>query len=368
VSTTTDSVLDTPYGVRPDPDRLVRAAMDWHFSPETGSAFWLERARSFNFDPRSDVRTFDDLALFPDVTDELRDVQVEQLIPRGFPSRSEVVAVVESGGTTGAPKRVPLLREHAQRLVAAEARILATAGLPRDRHWLALSPSGPHGALDASKRQASDYGVLVFSIDMDPRWVKRQIAAGNARVADDYAEHLIDQAAHVLRDENVALLLATPPLLTRMCRRPELVDLIRAKITHIGWGGAHMDADSRYYYRTELFPDITLIGSYGTTMGGGKCGMERPGLTPDEPCVFDALVEPYVSFRVVDPETDRVVEYGERGQLVVSHVSKSFFLPNNHERDSAVRIAPVCEQVGDAIGDVVPLAKFGSTEVIEGVY
>ena len=39
------SVLDAPPDSKLDPEEFVRAAMAWHFDPETGSPFWLERAR-----------------------------------------------------------------------------------------------------------------------------------------------------------------------------------------------------------------------------------------------------------------------------------------------------------------------------------
>ena len=38
--------LDAEFDVQPDPDEFIRAGMDWHFSPTTGSPFWLKRAES----------------------------------------------------------------------------------------------------------------------------------------------------------------------------------------------------------------------------------------------------------------------------------------------------------------------------------
>jgi hypothetical protein len=73
VSKSVNPILDLPFDVRPDPEEYVRAAMDWHFSPETGSPFWLKRAKSLDFDPRTDVKSFADLRLFPNVINELRD-------------------------------------------------------------------------------------------------------------------------------------------------------------------------------------------------------------------------------------------------------------------------------------------------------
>ena len=70
MTTGTEKILDLPFDVTPDPDEFIRAAMEWHFNPETGCAFWLERAKTLGFDPRADVKTHTDLQLFPNVAPE----------------------------------------------------------------------------------------------------------------------------------------------------------------------------------------------------------------------------------------------------------------------------------------------------------
>jgi acyl-CoA synthetase (AMP-forming)/AMP-acid ligase II len=360
------SVLDLPFDARPDPDEFIQAAMDWHFSPETGSRFWLDRARSLEFDPRADVRSFDDLTLFPNVTDELREVRAADLIPRGYGEHPDIFGVFESGGTTGPPKRVVFMRDWIERNLASITEQLDARGLPHDRDWLVLFPSGPHMAGEQFRLQAAALGGVRFTIDMDPRWVKKLIAAGRSDEADAYAEHLIDQAAFPLQTQDIGVLASTPPLLERLAGRDDLVDLIRQKVRAIVWAGAHMDADTRALLRTEVFPGVELTGLYGSTMVLGGAS-ERAGLSDDDPCIFDP-VSPYISFWVIDPETGRKVEYGERGQVVMNHVSKSFLLPNNLERDVATRIRPPEGQVGDSVADVMPVVQFEGETVIEGVY
>jgi phenylacetate-coenzyme A ligase PaaK-like adenylate-forming protein len=349
-----------------DPDAFFRAAMEWHFNPETGSPFWLARAESLDFDPRADVKRFEDLTLFPNVTNELREVRARDLIPRGFGPHPEVIGVFESGGTTGPPKRVVMLRDWWDRMVAWEIEHLEARGVPHNADWLALIPSGPHMAGEIMRRQPAALGGLSFAIDMDPRWVKKLIAAGKGEEADAYAEHLIDQAEFVLQTQDIGVLMSTPPLLERLARRDDLVALVRRKVRMIEWAGAHMDADTRQLYRTEIFPGVTLAGSYGSTMVLGVAA-ERPGLTDDDPCIFDSY-SPYIAFSVVDPTTRRNVDYGERGQVVMNHVSRSFLLPNNLERDMATRIRPLEGQVGDSVADVTPVQRFDDESVIEGVY
>lgn len=362
------AVLDLPHGVTPDPDELVVAAMKWHFGEETGTPFWIERAKTLGFDPLHDVKGFGDLTLFPNVTDELRGVPAHDLIARGFGPKPDVVAVIESGGTTGAPKRLPMMKHFADLLIAQDMAGLKRGQVSSEKDWLILMPSGPHGAFEQARRSAAAFGVLAFGIDMDPRWVKKQLAAGNKDVVEDYIDHIIDQAGYLLDDQNIGQIRLTPPILSRLAAREDLVELIREKVDGIGWGGAHMNVDTRHYLQTEVFPSVRLSGGYGTTMALGAGGTERAGLAAGEPCVYDPHLAPYVTFSVVDPGSGRVVDYGDRGQLVVNLVSKSFLLPNNAERDMATRITSPDGQAGDSIADITPLQEFGGKEVIEGVY
>jgi phenylacetate-coenzyme A ligase PaaK-like adenylate-forming protein len=366
VSAADTSVLDLPHDANPDLDEFIRAAMRWHFSPETGSPFWLRRARSLEFDPRVDVRTLADLRLFPNVAAELRHVRARDLIPRGYGDRPDVVGCYESGGTTGTPKRVVILADWMARLMAWTRVNLDAHGFPPRLDWLGVVPTGPHFVGEYFRRSAAGCGALGLSVDLDPRWVKSLIAQGRTADAGAYAEHMIDQVADVLRTQDIGVLCITPPLLERLSRRDDLLELVREKVRAIRWGGTHLDPDSRYLYRSEIFPELAICGNYGSTMMLGVAG-ERPGLTDEEPCVFEPLT-PYVTFSVVDPATGRPVGYGERGQVMVHHVSKSFLLPCNLERDLATRIEAPADKAGDYVADVAPVARFEDEKVIEGVY
>ncbi|MFF7144070.1 MULTISPECIES: AMP-binding protein [Streptomyces] len=363
----TDNVLDLPLDAQPDPDEFVRAAMEWHFSPETGSAYWLERAKTLDFDPRTNVKTLDDLSHFPNIVDDLRDLRAEDLIPRGYGPNPDVVGVYESGGTTGSPKRVVVLGDWWSRSTDLMNTHLDAAGFPRDVDWLSLMPSGPHLAGEMPRTQAASRGGTSFSVDMDPRWVKKIIAAGKAEEAKAYAEHLVDQAAFVLQTQDIGVIAATPALLERLAARDDLVDLINEKVRGILWGGTHMDADTRRLYQAEVFPAVKLYGIYGSTMILGPGALERTDQEDDDVCVFDPPA-PFITFRVVEPETGRTVEYGERGQVVMNHVSRNMLLPSNLERDLATRIEPPAGQAGDSVADVSPVTRFGDEAVIEGVY
>jgi hypothetical protein len=362
----TDAILDCYSDVVPAPEDLIQAAMQWHFDQRTGSPFWLERANTLEFDPRKDVRTVADLKLFPNVMNELRNISVEELIPRGYESRADVFGVFESGGTTGAPKHVVCMNDWLKRWLAFDSRNMDEWGCPRGLNWLVLVPSGPHMAAARPREQVRNREGVLLTIDMDPRWVKKCIAAGRADEAERYIDHLLAQAESLLRSQNVGLMTISPPLLERLARKDELVKLVNDKVHMIMWQGAHMDADTRHMLRTEIFPDVKLRGFYGSTMVLGGA-FERVGLTDDDPCVFDPF-SPYISFSVVDPDTEEEVTYGERGQVVMHHISKGQFLPNNLERDTATRAKPPVGQLGDSVADVRPVATFDNEPVIEGVY
>jgi hypothetical protein len=355
--------LDFQLAARPDPDELVRAAMAWHFDPATGSAFWLSRAAELDFDPRHDIRGHADLSRFPDVSARLRTVPAADLVPRGYGAEPDIVGVFESGGTTGPPKRVVCLRDWLDQLLTWDDSHLDVAGFPRGVDWLGLVPTGPHIVGEFVRRIARRRGGVTHLIDLDPRWVKRLIADGRADEADAYSRHLVEQATHVLRTQNIGVLTVTPPLLERIARNDELVGLIDRNVRAIRWGGTRMDADSLDIYRTEIFPRTVLFGHYGSTTTLGFAGQRHDA--PD--CVFDPFA-PYTTFSVVDPATRQPVGYGERGQVVTHHVSRSFLLPNNLERDLAVRVPGPDGQPGDSVAEVGPVPHFENEAVIEGVY
>lgn len=359
-------VLDTPWDRPPSMPELLAAAMEWHFDPKTGSRFWLERAKSLDFDPRKDVRTEADLELFPNVVDELRDVRVEDLVPRGYGDRRIALDVYESGGTTGAPKRIAWLPDLHDQLNSWHSQVLDDRGVPHGANWLTIGPSGPHMFGPMGRTLAHRRGGIPFTVDLDPRWAKKCAAEGRSEESRRYLAHVLDQVGEILRSQDVGVVFTTPPLLEALAGHEELAELVNRKVRTLIWGGASMDLDTRTLFRKEVFPGAQLLGFYGSTMVGA--GMyERAGLADDEPPTFDPPY-PFVSLRVVDPDTGKTVPYGERGQVVMNHISRSMLIPNNLERDTAVRLPGAPGLGGDAVADIRPVPTFGGTAVVEGVY
>lgn len=349
-----------------DEEEFIDAAMRWHFTPSTGSKFWLDRVDGLHFDPSRDIKTHADLALFPNVVNELRRAPVADLVPRGYGSSPEIIGVYDSGGTTGEPKRVVLFKDWLERSLEWKSARMDDLGFPRGVNWLIVAPSGPHifGRLMAELPRMR--GGVPFMVDLDPRWVRKCISEGRAEEANRYAEHVVDQAETILRSQSVGVLVATPPLLERMAVREGLVAIINDTVEVIMWGGAHMDPDTRALFQQDVFPGVKMVGQYGSTMilGGS---MERPRYADARTCVFDSF-SPYTTFSVVSPETGAQVPAGQRGQVVMHHISKAVLLPNNLERDLATSVAAPGGALGVSVADVAPVPAFEDIPVIEGVY
>ncbi len=358
------SILDVPRPSPPaDGDAYLRAAIAWHFGADTGSPFWLRAAPTLGFDPRSDVRTFSDLRMFPRMLDELRSVPVEDLIPRGYGTPPPVPRIYESGGTTGAPKRTAQLPDWVEQVTQWQVEDFTAGGFVPGAGLVCVMPGGPHGVGHFDFEVARRLGSTFHQVDLDPRWVKKLAAREAAKEVAAYVEHVVEQARFILETQSVANLHTTPPLLEAIARDDDLVDLVQAKIRYILLSGAHVDMDTLDVLR-DVFPDTTVATVFGSTMIRSQAATR---IIEDGTAVFDPR-SPYVVFWVVDPDTGERVPYGERGQVVMNHVSKDMFMPNNLERDSAIRRRGPQGQVGDSISEVEPVAVFDGAPVIEGVY
>jgi hypothetical protein len=364
------SLLDVPRAVpapapAPDPDDYLRTALAWHFGEQTGSPFWLRAAGKLDFDPLTEVTTFADLRRFPNLLNELRDVPVEDLIPRGYGAPAPTPQIFESGGTTGAPKRTVQLPDWVEQVIRWQVEDFTAAGFLAGRAMLCLMPSGPHGVGFFSRLVSGRLGSTFHAVDLDPRWVKRLAARKAAGEVTAYVEHVLDQARFVLRTQDIANLQTTPPLLDAIARDDELTDLVNQKVRFMLLSGAHVTADTLDILR-DVFPQTTIAMVFGSTMILSQT-ITRAAEIDGAPCIFDPR-SPYVSFWVVDPDTREPVSYGERGQVVMHHISKGMFLPNNLERDTALRLPGPAGQVGDSISEVTPVHTHDGETVIEGVY
>ena len=193
-------------------DQHVVESVEWHFNPETGSPYWLEKAKTLGFDPRKEVKCFEDIKKFPLFEDdELRGGTVERWIPKGLAGKPAYV--FETGGTTGIPKSRVVIEDH---WIDYEefSKTLPDEHFPRGSNLLMLGPSGPRRLRLAVERLCQHRGGICFCVDLDPRWVVKLLKKGKTEEAKAYAEHVIDQAITVLgANHNIQCMFATPKLL-----------------------------------------------------------------------------------------------------------------------------------------------------------
>jgi phenylacetate-coenzyme A ligase PaaK-like adenylate-forming protein len=357
------SLLDVPRdGPLPDPEAYLRTAIAWHFGADTGSPFWLRAAQDLDFDPLAEVQTFADLRRFPNLVDELRSVPVDDLIPRGYGSPPPIPRIFESGGTTGAPKRTAQLPDWVEQVTRWQVEDFTAGGFVPGGGLLCLMPSGPHGVGHFDRVVAERLGSVFHPIDLDPRWVKKLGARNATSEVAAYVDHVLEQATYVLQTQDVVNLHATPPLVEAIARNDGLVDVANSKIRYLLLSGAHVDMDTLDLLR-QIFPNTAISMAFGSTMVLSQAATRVEG----DSFIFDPR-SPYVFFWVIDPDTGAEVPYGARGRVVMNHVSKGMFIPNNLERDTATRIPGPDGQIGDSVSEVAPVAVFGGERVIEGVY
>lgn len=352
-------------------DAQVREIVKWHFSPDTGTPFWLERAKSFKFNPIKDVQGFDDLKLFGFFEDDwLRGapgLDIRRWVPRGF--KDKPVYVFETGGTTGIPKSRVVLEDHwIDYEIFSDS--LPEKFFPRGANWLMLGPSGPRRLRLAVEHLAQHRGGICFGIDLDPRWVVKLIKKGWMEHLRAYQEHCIDQAVTVLSaGHNVKCMFSTPKLLDALCKKLEEQgsSIRKAGITGIFCGGTEMTSQwIRFTIEEYLGPEVYIAPTYGNTLMG-LAASEMPKAEDDYKIAYYAP-EPRAVAQVVDFDNyDKVVDVGKTGRVLLTTLTKEFFVPRFAERDEGEREPPCKKYPWDGVSGVRPFHEIAAQTTV-GVY
>jgi len=343
-------------------DAWVREVVAWHFDPATGCPFWLSYVEKLGWDPRDKVHSYDDLALLGPFQDEwLRGGPVRRWVPKGLADRP--VYTFETGGSTGVPKsRINI--EDFRLDYEAFSDTLPEEYFPKGSDWLSVGPTGPRRLRLAVEHLAQHRGGICFMVDLDPRWVIKLLKMGQPKMAEQYKQHVVDQALTLLRaHDNIRCLFTTPKLLEAIC---EKVSLKKMGITGVFCGGTEMTPQFHRFAVEELLEGAYFAPTYGNTLMG--LAVHKPRQAEDNFAVIYYPPNPRAMIEIVDPDhPDRVVEYGKTGRVRLTTLTKEFFMPRFLERDEAER-EPPCEQYPwDGVRNVRPFAKLGSN-VVEGVY
>lgn len=349
-------------------DKHVREIVQWHFSPDTGTPFWLEKAKTYKFNPLKDVQCFDDLKLFGFFEDEwLRGGPVNRWIPKGLANKPWYV--FETGGTTGIPK---------SRVVADDFRIdyeqfsdtLPEKFFPKKSNWLMLGPSGPRRLRLAVEHMCQHRGGICFCIDLDPRWVVKVIKKGWMEHLKAYQEHCIDQAMTILSaGHDIKCMFTTPKLLDALCGRLEKEgsSIAKAGIKGIFCGGTEMTAQwIRFAIEEYLGSDVYIAPTYGNTLMG-LAAADMPTAATNYKIAYYAP-QPRAVAQVVDfKDYAKEVEVGQTGRVLLTTLTKEFFVPRFAERDEGEKEPPYEKYPWAGISGVRPFHETAATTTV-GVY
>ena len=245
-------------------DAHVREIVQWHFSPETGTPYWIEWARQAGIDARESVRGVEDLSIFPNFDGELlRKLPHEQWVPKAYEGRP--FTIFETGGTTGMPKQRIGWEDYKIDYEEFSESLLEEA-FPRGGYWLMVGPTGPRRLRLAIEHLANHRGCSCYFIDLDPRWVKKLLKNKDGAGAKAYMEHVVAQAVSILENRNVQALFTTPKLLEALSER---LSIPEAGIKGVFCGGTEMSPQTtRFLCEEVLEGEVDFVPTYGNTLMG----------------------------------------------------------------------------------------------------
>ena len=343
-------------------DAWVREIVSWHFDPATGCPFWLDFAKGLDWDPRREIRSYDDLDRFAFFQDEwLRGGPMRRWVPRAYADKP--VFIFETGGSTGIPKSRISIDDFRIDYEAFSATLLDQF-FPPGADWLMVGPTGPRRLRLAVEHLAQHRGGICFMVDLDPRWVIKLIKLGKIDEAERYKQHVIEQGLTLLRaHDNIQCLFTTPKLLEALC---EKVSLRKAGIKGVFCGGTEMTPQFHRFAVEELLDGVYFAPTYGNTLMG--LAVHKPRVPEDNFAVIYYPPAPKAVTEVVDPDhPERLVGYGQTGRVRLTTLTREFFMPRFLERDEAEREPPYELYPWDGVRNVRPFSRF-QTSVVEGVY
>ena len=345
----------------------------WHFSDETGSPFWLEKKAELNFDPLTEVKSFDDLKKFPLFEDEwLRGGPVRRWVPKGHDGKPTFV--FETGGTTGIPKSRVVIEDH-WKDYELFSDTLPDEHFPKGSNWLMLGPSGPRRLRLAVEHLAQHRGGICFCIDLDPRWVVKLIKKGWIEHLEEYKKHCIDQAITVLTaGHDIQCMFTTPKLLESLGEALEErgTSIQEVGIKGIFSGGTEFTPQWTRFCVEELLGGsvdeggVYMTPTYGNTLMG--LAGSKPITAADGYKISYHAPQPRAVTEVVEFEDyNQVVGYGKTGRVKLYTLTDEFFVPGFMERDEGEREMPFDKFPWDGVSGVRPFHEIATATTV-GVY
>lgn len=305
----------------------LREILSIHFDPTWGAPYWLAAARDLDFYPRRDITSVDDLMRFPPFPlEELARRPVTDFIPRRYHGHLSAFVTAETGGATGAPKCTAYHPDDFQAaFVTPFVAAAALAQFPRTSAWLYVGPSGPHVIGKAARACAAALRAIdPFSVDFDPRWVRKLPPGSLGRAR--YLDHVLEQALRVLSVQDIGVIFSTPPVLEALGVRMPVEERERVMGIHLGG----MAPEPGFWARlTTHFPNAVALAGYGNSLAG-VCP-EVSARVGDEPVYVAHGPRLIVDVQAPPGES--------RGSVCFHRLDRACFLPHVVEGDEAERCA-----------------------------
>ena len=228
---------------------------------------------------------------------------------------------------------------------------------------------GPRRLRLAVEHLAHYRGGICFSVDLDPRWVIKLIRKGWTEHLKAYQDHVVDQALTVLSaGHDIRCLFSTPKLIEALANRLEAggSSIKETGITGIFAGGTEFTPQWNRFAQEELLDGVYMTPTYGNTLMG--LAASPPSGAEEGYKITYYAPQPRAVIQVVDPdEPHEVVAYGETGRVMLTTLTKEFFVPRFLERDEGERELPCRLYPWDGVSGVRPFSQLATGTTV-GVY
>ena len=315
----------------------IRRVVSVHFDPVWGSAFWLARAASLGIDGLRHLHAVEDLALLGETTPaDLRSRPLLDFVPRRFHGRLDQFVVAQTGGTTEGGGQWTAYRddEFVEAFVLPFVVAAGALDFPAGRQWLFVGPSGPHVIGKVVRHLAAAFGSPEpFSVDFDPRWVKKLPEDSFAR--QRYLGHVVEQAMAVIDAQEIGVLFTTPPVLTALAGLMTATQ--RERIAAVHYGGLAIAPEQMRGFQIETFPRAVHLSGYGNTLFG--CCMELSTAAGREIDYFPFGQRLILDVDAASPEEGGTARAAE-GAVAFTRLDETFLIIHMRERDVATRVPP----------------------------
>ncbi|MFP4045769.1 MAG: hypothetical protein ACLFS3_01790 [Candidatus Aenigmatarchaeota archaeon] len=328
------------YPGHPKEEEYISEVMNIHFDSENGTPYWLDKKKTYDFDPKEDIKSFASLDKLSEVNqEELIYKRLENFIPKLFSKTDYIVG--ESSGTTDHKKQIPWHQKTSDKTVDWYKYNLDLHDFPEGENWMSIGPYGLYE--EHMKKTANMRDGLFYPVAIETRGIKNMAdSAGDfkenpwklwklyeALKFKNYIEPTFKTAKEKLETEDIGVVTSAPPFLEILAEEG-FTDFEGVLVSGTGF-----DAEA-YESLDNIFPNADVVAMYATSFFGPA--FDHPDNDSYVPKYF-----PYpgrVCLDVVDPETKEPVDYGERGQVKYDIVEPHFLWPNHYERDSAEKVGP----------------------------